>query len=52
MVGAVGVVLALKTESTAAGIFNAFLADKASVQEVSCIELYTGLVCKHLHYNA
>ena len=51
MVGAVRVVLALEAECAAAGILDTLFAHKASVQEVSCIELYTGLIRKHFHYD-
>ena len=49
MVGTVGIVLALKAESTAAGIKDTFLSNEASVKEVACVELYTRLVGEHFH---
>ena len=44
--------LCLKAEGTAHGIGDTLLAHEASVQEVSGIELHTGLVCVHVHLDA
>ena len=52
MIGTVGVMLTLEAECTTTWVFYSFFTDKASIEEVSCIELHTWLVGEHFHENA
>ena len=56
MIGRVGIFLALETHTYVLGIFETMLADDVGIGtdtlEVSAINLYTGLVGKHLHEDA
>ena len=51
MVRTVGIVLCLEAEGTTLGIVDTALSGKGAIEEVSGIELNTGLVCVHLHHD-
>ena len=50
--GAIGILLALEANAYVLGVLNAMLASDACALEVAGVNLYAGLVGKHLEQDA